>query len=170
VRVQARRLRRLLDRYYESHPSPGGVEIHLPVGRYVPEFRPIPAGGSRGAGRARNQNHRRPAPRPERPDPTGSTPPLERDGLPPSAATSNAAAVAETSDAGPTITGVQSVDRPDRHASVIPPLRLGRLAGPVVALSFVLLSDRCRDLRSCAAAGTFSGRDAWPRAARRVRR
>lgn len=38
VRVQARRLRGLLDRYYDSGQSRTSVRIRLPVGRYVPEF------------------------------------------------------------------------------------------------------------------------------------
>jgi tetratricopeptide (TPR) repeat protein len=38
VRVQARRLRSLLEQYYASNGSNSGVEIRLPVGRYVPEF------------------------------------------------------------------------------------------------------------------------------------
>lgn len=38
VRVQARRLRTLLDQYYDSGNSTQPVRIHLPVGRYVPEF------------------------------------------------------------------------------------------------------------------------------------
>jgi tetratricopeptide (TPR) repeat protein len=38
VRVQARRLRSLLERYYESGLSGNSVHIRLPVGRYVPEF------------------------------------------------------------------------------------------------------------------------------------
>lgn len=39
VRVQARRLRTLLDQFYESSESRSDVEIRLPLGRYVPEFR-----------------------------------------------------------------------------------------------------------------------------------
>lgn len=38
VRVQARRLRALLDQFYDEGNSAAGVRIHLPVGRYVPEF------------------------------------------------------------------------------------------------------------------------------------
>lgn len=38
VRVQARRLRALLDQYYNSGLNRSGVEIRLPLGRYVPEF------------------------------------------------------------------------------------------------------------------------------------
>jgi len=38
VRVQARRLRALLDQYYDIADQPGPVRIRLPVGRYVPEF------------------------------------------------------------------------------------------------------------------------------------
>jgi tetratricopeptide (TPR) repeat protein/TolB-like protein len=38
VRVQARRLRGLLDRYYEGPGQDDTVRIALPVGRYVPEF------------------------------------------------------------------------------------------------------------------------------------
>jgi tetratricopeptide (TPR) repeat protein/TolB-like protein len=37
VRVQARRLRSLLDEFYQGHAH-SGVRIRLPVGRYVPEF------------------------------------------------------------------------------------------------------------------------------------
>jgi hypothetical protein len=38
VRVQARRLRALLDQYYAEGNGSAGVRIQLPVGRYVPEF------------------------------------------------------------------------------------------------------------------------------------
>jgi Tfp pilus assembly protein PilF len=38
VRVQARRLRTLLDRYYAEGHGYGPIRISLPVGRYVPEF------------------------------------------------------------------------------------------------------------------------------------
>jgi tetratricopeptide (TPR) repeat protein len=38
VRVQARRLRGMLESFYAAGPSPHGVEIRLPTGRYVPEF------------------------------------------------------------------------------------------------------------------------------------
>ena len=38
VRVQARRLRTLLEQYYETGKSESAVQIHLPLGRYVPEF------------------------------------------------------------------------------------------------------------------------------------
>jgi hypothetical protein len=41
VRVQARRLRALLDRFYLSSAAHGPVRIRLPVGRYVPEFEPF---------------------------------------------------------------------------------------------------------------------------------
>jgi tetratricopeptide (TPR) repeat protein len=41
VRVQARRLRVLLDRFYLSPAARGPVRIRLPVGRYVPEFEPF---------------------------------------------------------------------------------------------------------------------------------
>ena len=46
VRVQARRLRSLLDRYYESGLSRNSVHIRLPVGRYIPEFDVIGATGT----------------------------------------------------------------------------------------------------------------------------
>lgn len=39
VRVQARRLRGLLDDYYQGPGVGEDVQIHLPVGRYVPEFK-----------------------------------------------------------------------------------------------------------------------------------
>jgi len=39
VRVQARRLRALLEEYYTGEGSGSPVRIYLPVGRYVPEFR-----------------------------------------------------------------------------------------------------------------------------------
>lgn len=42
VRVQARRLRALLDQYYEEADDPGPVRIRLPVGRYVPQFETMP--------------------------------------------------------------------------------------------------------------------------------
>ena len=38
VRVQARRLRSLLEQFYASGLSRSGIEIRLPLGRYVPEF------------------------------------------------------------------------------------------------------------------------------------
>lgn len=38
VRVQARRLRTLLDQFYDEGRGRAGVQIQLPVGRYVPEF------------------------------------------------------------------------------------------------------------------------------------
>ncbi len=43
VRVQARRLRALLDQFYDEGNSTSGVRIHLPVGRYVPEFAELSA-------------------------------------------------------------------------------------------------------------------------------
>ncbi len=46
VRVQARRLRTLLDDYY-SGPGAGDImQIRLPVGRYVPEFSAVPEPGT----------------------------------------------------------------------------------------------------------------------------
>jgi len=45
VRVQARRLRAALEEYYAGEGASSPVRIYLPVGRYVPEFRP--AGESR---------------------------------------------------------------------------------------------------------------------------
>lgn len=39
VRVQARRLRTLLEQFYDSGIGVNEVQIHLPLGRYVPEFR-----------------------------------------------------------------------------------------------------------------------------------
>jgi Flp pilus assembly protein TadD len=41
VRVQARRLRTLLEQYYAGGSGTADVEIHLPLGRYVPEFRSV---------------------------------------------------------------------------------------------------------------------------------
>jgi hypothetical protein len=38
VRVQARRLRALLDQFYDEGHARTGVRIQLPIGRYVPEF------------------------------------------------------------------------------------------------------------------------------------
>lgn len=38
VRVQARRLRTLLEQFYDTGKSESAVQIHLPLGRYVPEF------------------------------------------------------------------------------------------------------------------------------------
>ena len=38
VRVQARRLRTLLEQFYDSGKAESAVHIHLPLGRYVPEF------------------------------------------------------------------------------------------------------------------------------------
>ena len=40
VRVQARRLRGMLEAFYALGPSPFGVELRLPIGRYVPDFLP----------------------------------------------------------------------------------------------------------------------------------
>ena len=42
VRVQARRLRALLDDYYRGPGIGDPLQIHLPVGRYVPEFAAAP--------------------------------------------------------------------------------------------------------------------------------
>ena len=39
VRVQARRLRTLLEQFYEGRTGKADVQIHLPLGRYIPEFR-----------------------------------------------------------------------------------------------------------------------------------
>jgi Flp pilus assembly protein TadD/TolB-like protein len=44
VRVQARRLRALLDDYYRGPGVNDVMQIHLPVGRYVPEFSALPEG------------------------------------------------------------------------------------------------------------------------------
>jgi Flp pilus assembly protein TadD len=41
VRVQARRLRTLLEQYYGGGGGTADVEIHLPLGRYIPEFRNV---------------------------------------------------------------------------------------------------------------------------------
>ncbi|RYE53203.1 MAG: hypothetical protein EOP20_13760, partial [Hyphomicrobiales bacterium] len=38
VRVQARRLRALLDQYYRGPGAEETLRIHLPIGRYVPDF------------------------------------------------------------------------------------------------------------------------------------
>lgn len=43
VRVQARRLRALLDQYYRGPGEKEELQIHLPVGRYVPDFIITPA-------------------------------------------------------------------------------------------------------------------------------
>jgi tetratricopeptide (TPR) repeat protein len=43
VRVQARRLRSLLEQYYGAGLGRSDVEIRLPLGRYVPEFVPVTA-------------------------------------------------------------------------------------------------------------------------------
>jgi tetratricopeptide (TPR) repeat protein len=45
VRVQARRLRGLLDDYYAGPGLGDLMQIHLPVGRYVPEFTAMPEPG-----------------------------------------------------------------------------------------------------------------------------
>lgn len=45
VRVQARRLRGLLDDYYRGPGLGEPLQIHLPVGRYVPEFAAAPEPG-----------------------------------------------------------------------------------------------------------------------------
>jgi tetratricopeptide (TPR) repeat protein len=41
VRVQARRLRTLLEQFYDSGIGVNEVQIHLPLGRYVPEFKVV---------------------------------------------------------------------------------------------------------------------------------
>jgi hypothetical protein len=41
VRVQARRLRTLLEQFYEGKAGKVDVQIHLPLGRYIPEFREV---------------------------------------------------------------------------------------------------------------------------------
>jgi len=41
VRVQARRLRSLLERFYARADASAPVHIRLPVGRYVPDFEPV---------------------------------------------------------------------------------------------------------------------------------
>ncbi|MBN9022837.1 MAG: hypothetical protein J0H08_12255 [Rhizobiales bacterium] len=51
VRVQARRLRTLLEQYYEGGGATADVQIHLPLGRYVPEFRTIAAADAESAPR-----------------------------------------------------------------------------------------------------------------------
>src|SRR5262245_59904998 len=38
VRVQARRLRTLLEQFYDTGQARTNVQIRLPIGRYVPEF------------------------------------------------------------------------------------------------------------------------------------
>ena len=43
VRVQARRLRTLLEQFYEGGTGRADVQIHLPLGRYIPEFREVSA-------------------------------------------------------------------------------------------------------------------------------
>ena len=45
VRVQARRLRALLDDYYRGPGAGDVMQIHLPVGRYIPEFTAVPDPG-----------------------------------------------------------------------------------------------------------------------------
>jgi tetratricopeptide (TPR) repeat protein/TolB-like protein len=50
VRVQARRLRGLLDEYYRGPGMGEAMQIHLPVGRYVPEFAAVPESGEVEAG------------------------------------------------------------------------------------------------------------------------
>lgn len=45
VRVQARRLRALLDAYYQGAGIGDVMQIHLPVGRYVPEFTAVAGPG-----------------------------------------------------------------------------------------------------------------------------
>ena len=45
VRVQARRLRSLLEDYYRGPGAGEVMQIHLPVGRYVPEFIAVPEPG-----------------------------------------------------------------------------------------------------------------------------
>ncbi len=43
VRVQARRLRTLLEQFYDAGLGRANVQIRLPLGRYVPEFRSVAA-------------------------------------------------------------------------------------------------------------------------------
>jgi len=50
VRVQARRLRTLLEQYYDTGKSDSTVQIHLPLGRYVPEFLFAPQAAEKAAG------------------------------------------------------------------------------------------------------------------------
>jgi tetratricopeptide (TPR) repeat protein len=54
VRVQARRLRSLMSTFYASGYSSSRVQIELPVGRYVPEFKPRGEGWSEPERRAEN--------------------------------------------------------------------------------------------------------------------
>lgn len=51
VRVQARRLRALLEDYYRSTGADEPIRIELPVGRYIPEFR-VATHGTRGGEQA----------------------------------------------------------------------------------------------------------------------
>jgi tetratricopeptide (TPR) repeat protein len=46
VRVQARRLRSLLEQYYASGLSRSGIEIRLPLGRYIPDFVEVGTAGN----------------------------------------------------------------------------------------------------------------------------
>ena len=62
VRVQARRLRSLLDQYYRGEGIGEVMQIHLPVGRYIPDFAAVPDPGQIDAGRDAE-----PPPPPERP-------------------------------------------------------------------------------------------------------
>ena len=50
VRVQARRLRTLLEQYYDTGKSDSTVQIHLPLGRYVPEFLFAPQAAGKASG------------------------------------------------------------------------------------------------------------------------
>lgn len=50
VRVQARRLRSLLDQYYRGDGVGEVMQIHLPVGRYIPDFAAVPDPGQIDAG------------------------------------------------------------------------------------------------------------------------
>jgi tetratricopeptide (TPR) repeat protein len=50
VRVQARRLRTLLEQFYDGGLNESEVQIHLPLGRYVPEFESVAKGAAAGSG------------------------------------------------------------------------------------------------------------------------
>ena len=46
VRVQARRLRTLLEQFYQGGNGTSDVQIHLPLGRYIPEFTSVDVGAA----------------------------------------------------------------------------------------------------------------------------
>ena len=73
VRVQARRLRALLEQYYDETAPGAPVQIRLPLGRYVPEFfRAAESAGNETADRSPPRDHAIRAKSPLHAEPTGN--------------------------------------------------------------------------------------------------